>query len=208
MSRLLYNGDYQITQKYKKLTHKGIDIVKYKSKTCEIKAHTDGQVVMIQTGQKNNKNAKGNASYGNFVKMKHKDGYYTLYAHLKDVYVKKGDKLKQGDFVGYMGNTGRSFGAHLHFEVRNTKDNRIDPTIYLTEDLPITNKKYIEIEAKSGVWCRKGVGFKYKKYKVIPYKTICELLKKDAGTSNGYKWDKIVYENEKVYVPNKWNKYL
>ena len=208
MSRLLYEGEYQITQKYKKLTHKGIDVVKYKSQTCDIKAHTDGQVVMIQTGQKNNKNAKGNASYGNFVKMKHPDGYYTLYAHLKEVYVKKGAKLKKGDFVGYMGNTGKSFGAHLHFEVRNTKDTRIDPTIYLTEDLPETKKKYVEITAKSGVWCRKGIGFKYKKYKVIPYSTICELVKKDAGSANGYKWDKIVYEGEKVYVPNKWNKYL
>ena len=208
MSRLLYKGEYQITQKYKKLTHKGIDIVKYKAKTCDIKVHSDGEVIMIQTGQKNNKNAKGTLSYGNFVKVKHLDGYYTLYAHLKNVYVKKGQKLKQGEFIGFMGNTGRSYGAHLHFEVRNTKDNRIDPTKYLTEDLPETKKKYIEITAKSGVWCRKGIGFKYKKYKVIPYKTICELLKKDAGVSNGYKWDKIIYQNEKVYVPNKWNKYL
>ena len=128
MSRLLNDATDQITQKYKPLKHRGIDIVKYKSQTCKIKAHTTGVVVMIATGKKNDTSTSGTASYGNFVKLKHDDGYYTLYAHLKEVYVKKGQIVKEGEFVGYMGNTGRSFGAHLHFEVRNTKDVRIDPT--------------------------------------------------------------------------------
>lgn len=78
---------------------------------------------------------------------------------------------------------------------------------YFNEPKP-TTKKYIQITAKSGVICRKGIGFKYPKYKVIPNLTICELLKKNAGSSNGYKWDKIIYKNETVYVPNKWNKYI
>lgn len=208
MSRLLNGGENQITQKYKPLKHRGIDIVKYKSQTCDIKAHTDGEVVSYATGKVNDKKSSGTASYGNYVKLKHKDGYYTLYAHLKKVYVKKGDKVLKGQFVGYMGNTGRSFGAHLHFEVRNTKDKRIDPTSYLESDLPETKKKYIKITAKSGVWCRKGIGFKYPKYKVIPYNTICELLEKNIGKANNYKWDKIIYKDETVYVPNKWNKYI
>ena len=206
MSRLLDNGEYQITQKYKKLTHRGIDVVKYKSQTCKIKAHTDGQVVLIATGKKNDTKATGTASYGNFVKLKHDNGYYTLYAHLKEVYVKKGAIVKKDDFIGYMGNTGKSYGAHLHFEVRNIKDVRIDPTKYLVSDLPATIKKYIKVTAKSGVWCRKGIGFKYKKYKVIPYNTICELVKQNAGKSNGYKWDEVIYNGEVVYMPNKWNK--
>ena len=78
---------------------------------------------------------------------------------------------------------------------------------YFNETKPST-KKFIQINAKSGVICRKGIGFKYPKYKVIPYLTICELLKKNAGSSNGYKWDKIIYKDETVYVPNKWNKYI
>lgn len=73
---------------------------------------------------------------------------------------------------------------------------------------PIENKKYIQITAKSGVWCRKGIGFKYSKYKVIPNGTKCELLIKNAGSSNGYKWDKIIYNGVTVYIPNNWNKYL
>lgn len=76
---------------------------------------------------------------------------------------------------------------------------------YFDEPKPDT-KKFIQITATSGVWCRKGIGFKYKKYKVIPNLTICELLKKNAGKSNGYKWDKVIYNNEVVYLPNKWNK--
>lgn len=69
-----------------------------------------------------------------------------------------------------------------------------------------STKKFIQVQAKSGVWCRKGIGFKYKKYKVIPNLTICELLKKNAGSANGYKWDKVIFNDEVVYMPNKWNK--
>ena len=69
-----------------------------------------------------------------------------------------------------------------------------------------SNKKYIQL--KTGVWCRKGIGFGYKKYKVIPKNTVCELLKKNAGKSNGYSWDYVIYNGQKVYLPNKWSKYL
>ena len=141
-SRVLENADNQITCKYNGVTHKGIDLVKYNHQTCNIIAHTNGKVVMIQTGQKNDKSAKGTKSYGNFVKMKHPNGYYTLYAHMKNVKVKKGQELKQGQVIGYMGNTGKSYGAHLHFEVRDTKEKRINPTPYINADLPDTKQIY------------------------------------------------------------------
>lgn len=67
-------------------------------------------------------------------------------------------------------------------------------------------KKYIKLN--SAVWCRKGIGFDYAKYKCIPKNAKCELLTKNAGKSNGYKWDKIIYNDEIVYLPNKWNTYL
>lgn len=70
-------------------------------------------------------------------------------------------------------------------------------------------KKYIQINTKDGVWCRTGgYGFNYAKYKVIPYQTKCELLNKNIGNANGYSWDKVIYNNKIVYLPNKWNKYL
>ena len=56
MSRVLENAKNQITCNYNAITHKGIDLVKYKSETCNIIAHTEGKVILIQTGQKNDKN--------------------------------------------------------------------------------------------------------------------------------------------------------
>lgn len=134
-SRILETGSNQITQKYKKGIHNGIDIIKYYGQCDNLIAHSDGKVVLIQTGYKNNKLATGMAAYGNCVKIDHGNGYYTLYAHMANVKVKKGDKVKKGQVLGYMGNTGRSFGAHVHFEVFNGS-NKIDPTPYINADLP------------------------------------------------------------------------
>ena len=133
MSRLLKTGDIQITQKYSK-SHLAVDLVKYKSQIDYILAHSEGKVTWVQTGYKNDRGSIGHASYGNCVKIEHEDGYATLYAHLSEVYVKKGEYVKRGQVIGLMGNTGNSYGAHLHFEVR--KDNkRIDPTPFLDSDL-------------------------------------------------------------------------
>ena len=55
---------------------------------------------------------------------------------MKSVSVNEGQHVQKGQVIGYMGNTGNSYGAHLHFEVRNTKDIRINPTPYIDADLP------------------------------------------------------------------------
>jgi murein DD-endopeptidase MepM/ murein hydrolase activator NlpD len=56
--------------------------------------------------------------YGNSVKIKHKDGYMTLYGHLRGFgHIKRGQWIKQGKIIGYLGNTGMSTGPHLHFGV-------------------------------------------------------------------------------------------
>lgn len=155
MSRVLENAKNQVTCKYNAITHKGIDLVKYKSETCNIIAHTEGKVILIQTGQKNDKNAKGDKSYGNFVKIKHPNGYYTLYAHLKNVKVNKGINVKKGQVLGYMGNTGKSYGSHLHFEVRNKKDVRINPTPYIDSDLPELSDTYEVYDNVKNKWLPK-----------------------------------------------------
>lgn len=77
----------------------------------------------------------------------------------------------------------------------------------VNEILSGKTKKYIQLTA--GVWCRlNGYGFKYAKYKVIPKNTKCELITKNIGKSDGYNWDKIIYNSKTVYLPNNWNKYL
>lgn len=151
MSRVLKNGNYRITQNFSNL-HQAIDLVKAPSSLETVIAHSIGKVVFCQTGQKNNKGSKGNASYGNCVKIDHGNGYSTLYAHLEKVYVNLGDIVVQGQDIGYMGNTGNSYGAHLHFEVR--KDNvKINPLQYLDNDLPIV-KTVSELaqEVLDGKW--------------------------------------------------------
>ena len=157
MNRILKCDNYMITTYYSS-KHRGIDIVgrkNNKSVTCPITAHTEGEVVWIQTGQKNNPDAKPgtNATYGNCVKLKHPNGYFTLYAHMEKVYVKKGQYVKTGQEIGYMGNTGYSFGAHLHFEVRQSNDNRINPQPYINAPLPGMESGYYQTyDNKKNYW--------------------------------------------------------
>lgn len=62
--------------------------------------------------------AKLNRSYGNVVIIRHKNGLETVYAHLSKILVEAGQTLEAGQIIGLGGNTGHSFGAHLHFEMR------------------------------------------------------------------------------------------
>mgnify|MGYP003308147906 FL=1 len=62
--------------------------------------------------------AKYNKSYGNLVVIRHDNGLETYYAHLSRIQVKPGQEVKAGEQIGLAGNTGRSYGSHLHFETR------------------------------------------------------------------------------------------
>ena len=59
------------------------------------------------------------SSYGNYIRIRHADGYSTAYAHLNGYKrgLRAGSRVKQGDVIGYLGNTGRSTGPHLHYEI-------------------------------------------------------------------------------------------
>lgn len=124
----------EITQDYKAGVHNGIDIVGPGYTLAWEIAHSDGVVVATR----NDCNWFENGSYGNYVKVRHDNGYYTLYAHgaYNTVQVSVGQRVKRGQRLMYMGNTGMSYGAHLHWEVRTPNDTRIDPTPYLDADLP------------------------------------------------------------------------
>ena len=135
----LLGGEYlEVTQMYKEGVHKGIDVVG-KDYTCDyIRAHSKGVVI----GVRNNCNDFENGSYGNYVLLDHGNGYQTLYGHMEygSVHLNIGDKVSRSEVIGYMGNTGESFGAHLHFEVRHN-GNRIDPYPFINSDLPNTHEE-------------------------------------------------------------------
>lgn len=135
--RVIEGGLCEITQEYKAGVHNGIDVVGPGYTLAWEVAHSDGTVVAIR----NNCNGFETGSYGNYVKIRHDDGYYTLYAHgaYNTVQVKVGDRVKRGQRLMYMGNTGYSFGGHLHWEVRDRNDTKIDPTPYLDADLPASS---------------------------------------------------------------------
>lgn len=89
-------------------THKGVDIGG--SRGTKIKAAASGTVVSSNTGY--------NGGYGNYMVISHGNGVETAYGHCNKLYVKAGEKVSQGEVIGEVGNTGRSFGSHLHFEIR------------------------------------------------------------------------------------------
>lgn len=115
----------KVTRKRKR-PHKGIDLAAQRG-TAVMASH-DGMV--IYTG----KEFKG---YGKMI-MIEKDGWATLYGHLDKIIVYEGQKVKQGDVIGALGNTGRSSGPHLHFEIRKA-DGPIDPLPYLPAGEALTN---------------------------------------------------------------------
>jgi len=112
-------------------------------------AHTGTEIYATAKG----KVIKANWSrggYGNNIVIDHGYGYKTLYAHLSSENVKVGQKVRRGDVIGYVGNTGKSTAPHLHYEViLNNK--RIDPVNFFFNDLtPAEYEKMIEIAANSG----------------------------------------------------------
>ncbi len=166
-SRILQKGKNRITQGYG-VGHKAVDLGREHLTGEPIIAHSAGKVVFCQTGHKNNKGAKGNASYGNCVKIDHGHGYSTLYAHLATVNVKNGEKVAKGQALGTMGNTGNSYGMHLHFEVR-LDNNHIDPTPYLEADLPLPKDDKMHVA-----------------YKVYTNKWLPEVVDCNDKDTNGY----------------------
>jgi murein DD-endopeptidase MepM/ murein hydrolase activator NlpD len=98
--------------------HAGLDFSAAQGE--EIKSTGAGMVTMVAKDK----------SYGNFLKIKHGDGLETRYAHCSKILVKKGDIIEKNQVVALVGNTGRSTGPHLHYEIR-LHGRALDPRQYL-----------------------------------------------------------------------------
>lgn len=100
--------------------HQGVDIVGYYG--CDIYAGASG--VVSYAGWHN-------GGFGYLVVIDHPDGYQTWYAHNSEIFVYEGQYVVQGQCIAALGESGRAYGAHCHFEVRDSYGNRLNPRYYL-----------------------------------------------------------------------------
>ena len=99
-------------------------------KAFDISDHSLPVVSATKSGTVTKAIAGYNDGYGTMVIIDHGDGYSTVYGHLSTLDVKVGDTVRQGQSLGRMGNTGRSTGPHLHFEIRY-KGELQNPFVYM-----------------------------------------------------------------------------
>jgi murein DD-endopeptidase MepM/ murein hydrolase activator NlpD len=95
--------------------HLGIDISSKKG--TPVHASAAGTVIATITSD---------YGYGNQVVLQHEYGFVTRYAHLHSFIINKGDTIPKGKIIGFVGNSGKSTGYHLHYEIQKF-DNHIDP---------------------------------------------------------------------------------
>ena len=98
--------------------HEGVDM----AAPVGTPVHVTGDGVVTFAGRQ--------GAYGNLIKIEHELGVETRYGHLSRIRVKAGQRVSQGDLIGDMGNTGRSTGPHLHYEVR-MKGRAVDPMSFI-----------------------------------------------------------------------------
>ncbi len=97
----------------------------------------DGVDIRGRRGQKIYATADGviafagrNGGYGKYIRLRHAGGYETAYGHMRRILVRKGQKVKRGEVIGLVGNTGRSTGPHLHYEIR-CNNRLLNPAKYM-----------------------------------------------------------------------------
>jgi len=98
-------------------THEGLDIAA--STGTEVMATANGIVEYIGDKQR----------YGKHIVINHKNGYKTIYAHLSGYVAKYGQRVRRGEVIGFVGNTGKSLTPHLHYEIQY-KGQAINPTTH------------------------------------------------------------------------------
>ncbi len=117
-----------------KYQHKGIDV--HSRIGTPVHATADGVVTSLQNTED---------GFGKLVKIDHAFGFRTYYGHLKTISADWYQVVKKGDIIGYSGNTGRSTGPHLHYEVR-FGDQPLDPANFILWNINSFEKQIAKIE--------------------------------------------------------------
>lgn len=135
LTRMASGYGYRTDPVYKTTKfHAGMDFTAPRG--TPIYATGDGKVIQADAASR---------GYGNHVRIDHGYGYVTLYAHMSKMDVKVGQKVKRGDVIGFVGNTGKSVGPHCHYEVRKN-GNPINPVNFYFNDLtPEQYAKMLEL---------------------------------------------------------------
>lgn len=137
LKRIASGYGYRIDPQYKvRKMHHGMD---FSAKTgTPIYATGDGKILKVESKR---------TGYGKSVRIDHGYNYVTLYGHMSKIECKVGQNVKRGDLIGYVGNTGKSFGPHCHYEVRKN-GKPINPANFYFNDLtPEQYAKMLEISS-------------------------------------------------------------
>jgi len=115
--------------------HLGVDIAMPRGTT--VISTADGVIVQL-------KKSDLEAGYGNYVEIDHGNGLVTRYAHLEDIKVRYGAKIKKGEVIGTVGTSGGSVAPHLHYEILRDGKN-VDPVDYMVEALNPTQHHLMQL---------------------------------------------------------------
>jgi len=139
LGRVASGYGYRIHPIYKtRKFHTGMDFTAPQG--TPIYATGDGKIAKVRRSRR---------GYGNHVIVDHGYGYQTLYAHMTKYIVYRGQKVKRGEIIGYVGSTGTSVAPHLHYEVIKNK-RKINPVNYYYNDLsPEEYEKMLEISSQN-----------------------------------------------------------
>ena len=182
-NNVLSKGIHYVTSDYKtrnasRPTHSGIDMVSYNDN------HTTTDYIICVYDGIVTKNEYADKGAGYYVEVRHPNGTVSRYLHMKkgSIKVKVGKTIKKGDVIGYMGNSGNSRGAHLHFGI-NVNNQVVDPYPYLLDDSLFINTEYTKglYECNYNMYVRSGAGTNYAPKKV---KDLTEDGKKHATSTN------------------------
>lgn len=185
--------------------HYGIDLISRKYGTDYIIAFADGTVSVVN----NNVNGYSETyASGNYIVIKHNNGYDTRYLHLKknSMKVKVGDKVKKGQVIAYMNSSGFSTGNHLHFEIRKNGV-ALNPKNYLLGKNSIKSSKTSSVTKKATTSKQKSTATKT--YTVKKGDSLWKIAEKyyENGTKykqiaklNNIKSPYIIYPGQKLNI--------
>ena len=157
--------------------------------------------------------SRRNRSYDHLVIIHHENGLETYYAHMSKRMVKAGDIVKSGQQIGLCGNTGRSFGSHLHFEIRYmgnamNPENVIDCQTHdlISQTLTLSSSSFRKV-AKGGTSIRNGSGTPSSGWYRVRQGDTLEKIARRNGTTvrrlcqlNGIKETKILHPGDRLKV--------